>query len=129
MPPARNAVTATRVERQRKPRPRLSAPSAWIQFNALAVADVERVVDKFIAELRGKLAEKQVSLELTDAARRWLAQEGFDRFHGARPMARLIQQRITEPLSEAILFGDLQEGGRAVAKVRKKDLALAFRAS
>ena len=53
---------------------------------------------------------------------------GFDRFHGARPMARLIQQRITEPLSEAVLFGDLQDGGRAVVKVRKSDLVLAFRA-
>ena len=101
---------------------------AWIQFNTLAMADVERVVDKFIAELRGKLAEKRVSLDLTDAARRRLAEEGFDRLHGARPMARLIQQRIAEPLSEAILFGKLQEGGRAVVKVRKNELALSLRA-
>ena len=99
---------------------------AWIQFNTLAMADVEQVVDKFIDELRGKLAEKRVSLDLTDAARRRLAEEGFDRFHGARPMARLIQQRLAEPLSEAILFGKLQEGGRAVVKVRKNELALSF---
>ena len=84
------------------------------------MADVERVVDKFIDELRGKLAEKRVSLDLTEAARRRLAEEGFDRLHGARPMARLIQQRIAEPLSEAILFGKLQEGGRAAVKIRKK---------
>ena len=121
------AKARTAIERTFSPEFR-NRLDAWIQFNALTVADVERVVDKFIDELRGKLNEKQVSLELTDAARRWLAQAGFDRFHGARPMARLIQQRITEPLSEAVLFGDLQEGGRAVVKVRKSDLALAFRA-
>ena len=121
------AKARTAIERTFSPEFR-NRLDAWIQFNALTVADVERVVDKFIDELRGKLGEKQVSLELTDAARRWLAQAGFDRFHGARPMARLIQQRITEPLSEAVLFGDLQEGGRAVVKVRKSDLTLAFRA-
>ena len=126
-PGAAAAKAKTAIERTFSPEFR-NRLDAWIQFNALTVADVERVVDKFIDELRGKLGEKQVSLELTDAARRWLAQEGFDRFHGARPMARLIQQRITEPLSEAILFGDLQEGGRAVVKVRKGDLALSFRA-
>ncbi len=127
-PGAAAAKARTAIERTFSPEFR-NRLDAWIQFNALTMADVERVVDKFIDELRGKLAEKRVSLDLTDAARRWLAQEGFDRFHGARPMARLIQRRITEPLSEAILFGDLQEGGRAVVKVRRNDLALAFRAS
>ena len=122
------AKARTAIERTFSPEFR-NRLDAWIQFNALTVADVERVVDKFIDELRGKLSDKRVSLEVTDAARRWLAQAGFDRFHGARPMARLIQQRITEPLSEAVLFGDLQEGGRAVVKVRKSDLVLAFRAS
>ena len=121
------AKAKTAIERTFSPEFR-NRLDAWIQFNALTVADVERVVDKFIDELRAKLTEKQVSLDLTDAARRWLAQQGFDRFHGARPMARLIQQRITEPLSEAILFGNLQEGGHAIVKVRKNDLALAFRA-
>ena len=124
--PAAAAKARTAIERTFSPEFR-NRLDAWIQFNALTIADVERVVDKFIDELRGKLGDKQVSLELTDAARRWLAQAGFDRFHGARPMARLIQQRITEPLSEAVLFGDLQEGGRAVVKVRKNNLALAFR--
>jgi ATP-dependent Clp protease ATP-binding subunit ClpA len=125
-PGAAAAKAKTAIERAFSPEFR-NRLDAWIQFNALAMADVERVVDKFIDELHAKLIEKQVSLALTDAARRWLAQEGFDRFQGARPMARLIQQRITEPLSEAILFGDLQEGGRAVVKVRKNRLLLAFR--
>ena len=125
-PGAAAAKAKTAIERAFSPEFR-NRLDAWIQFNALAMADVERVVDKFIDELHAKLIEKQVSLALTDAARRWLAQEGFDRFQGARPMARLIQQCITEPLSEAILFGDLQEGGRAVVKVRKNRLLLAFR--
>ena len=127
-PGAAAAKAKTAIERTFSPEFR-NRLDAWVQFNALTMADVERVVDKFVDELRGKLEDKQVSLQLTDAARRWLAQEGFDRFHGARPMARLIQKRITESLSEAILFGDLQEGGRAVVKVRKNDLVLAFRGS
>ena len=126
-PGAAAAKARSAIERTFSPEFR-NRLDAWIQFNTLAMADVERVVDKFIAELRGKLAEKRVSLELTDAARRRLAEEGFDRFHGARPMARLIQQRIAEPLSEAILFGKLQNGGAALVKVRKNELSLAFRA-
>ena len=126
-PGAAAAKARSAIERTFSPEFR-NRLDAWIQFNTLAMADVERVVDKFIEELRGKLAEKRVSLELTDAARRRLAEEGFDRFHGARPMARLIQQRIAEPLAEAILFGKLQDGGVAQVKVRKNELTLAFRA-
>jgi ATP-dependent Clp protease ATP-binding subunit ClpA len=99
---------------------------AWIQFNALTLADVERVVDKFVDELRVQLGDKQVTLELTEAARHWLAQEGFDRLYGARPMARLIQQKIKEPLSEELLFGALQQGGRALADVEDNALVLTF---
>jgi ATP-dependent Clp protease ATP-binding subunit ClpA len=101
---------------------------AWIQFNALTLADVERVVDKFVDELRVQLAERNVSLDLTEAARMWLAQEGFDRLYGARPMARLIQQKITEPLSEELLFGCLERGGRAVVDVVDHELVLTFEA-
>jgi ATP-dependent Clp protease ATP-binding subunit ClpA len=82
------------------------------------------VVDKFINELKEQLAEKNVTIELTDAARNWLAQQGFDRLYGARPMARLILQKVREPLAEDILFGKLQYGGRAIVKVRDHDIAL-----
>jgi ATP-dependent Clp protease ATP-binding subunit ClpA len=99
---------------------------AWIQFNALTLADVERVVDKFVDELRGQLVERNVSLDLTEAARQWLAQEGFDRLYGARPMARLIQQKIKEPLSEELLFGCLEQGGQAVVDVVDQALVLTF---
>jgi ATP-dependent Clp protease ATP-binding subunit ClpA len=97
---------------------------AWIQFNQLTMADVERVVDKFIGELRLQLEEKHVSIELTEAARDWLARQGFDRLYGARPMARLIQKNVKEPLAEEILFGQLQEGGRVVVDAQDDAIVL-----
>ncbi len=97
---------------------------AWIQFNHLALAEVERVVDKFIGELQEQLADKHVTLELTAAARRWLAQSGFEPLYGARPMARLIQQKVKEPLAEELLFGKLQNGGHAVVEVTDDDIRL-----
>ncbi len=97
---------------------------AWVQFNQLTFADVERVVDKFIGELQEQLADKNVRLDLTAAARNWLAQAGFDRIYGARPMARLIQQQVKEPLAEELLFGKLQEGGRAVIEAQDNGIVL-----
>jgi ATP-dependent Clp protease ATP-binding subunit ClpA len=97
---------------------------ASLQFNPLTLRDVERVVDKFIGELQEQLTPKHVTLELTVAARQWLAQQGFDRLYGARPMARLIQSKVKEPLAEAILFGALQHGGRAVLDASDTDLIL-----
>ena len=90
------------------------------------MADVERVVDKFIGELAVQLADRNVTIELSEAARHWLAQAGFDRVYGARPMARLIQQHVKEPLAEEVLFGKLQHGGRAVVTVRHEALVLEF---
>lgn len=99
---------------------------AWIQFNQLQMVDVERVVDKFVDELRDQLVDKSVTIQLTEAARAWLARQGFDPLYGARPMARLIQQKIREPLAEEILFGKLQGGGEAVADLRDDDIVLTF---
>src|SRR5262249_43462636 len=65
---------------------------AWIQFNQLAMADVERVVDKFIGELQEQLVEKHVTLTLTEAARYWFAQQGFDALYAARPLAPVVLQ-------------------------------------
>ncbi|MDQ6800900.1 MAG: ATP-dependent Clp protease ATP-binding subunit ClpA [Acidobacteriota bacterium] len=84
---------------------------AWIAFDALSFETTERVVDKFIEELRAQLAPKKVTLELREGGRAWLAKNGYDRAFGARPMARLIQQKIKEPLVDAVLFGTLQSGG------------------
>jgi len=84
---------------------------AWIAFDPLSFETTEKVVDKFIAELRVQLAAKNVTLELTEAGRAWLAKHGYDKAFGARPMARLIQSKLKEPLVDAILFGSLQNGG------------------
>src|SRR5207244_4018372 len=80
---------------------------AAIGFDSLSLARTERVVDKFVDELRAQLAPKSVALELREGGRAWLAKNGYDRAFGARPMARLIQQKIKEPLVDAILFGSL----------------------
>jgi ATP-dependent Clp protease ATP-binding subunit ClpA len=85
---------------------------AIIQFKALDFAHILRVVDKFLIELETQLHEKHVSLTATAAARQWLAEHGFDPQMGARPMARVIQDRIKRPLADELLFGKLADGGR-----------------
>jgi ATP-dependent Clp protease ATP-binding subunit ClpA len=85
---------------------------AWVAFDSLPPEVIRRVVDKLVKELADQLAEKKISLELADAGREWLAEHGFDRTMGARPMARLIQNEVKKPLAEKILFGELKNGGR-----------------
>ncbi len=98
---------------------------AIIQFNALDTEVIKTVVDKFLTELQAQLDEKRVQLEVDDAAREWLAREGYDEKMGARPMQRLIQERIKRNLAEDILFGELSQGGGTVkVTVRDGDLAL-----
>jgi ATP-dependent Clp protease ATP-binding subunit ClpA len=99
---------------------------AWIAFEALSPESVRRVVEKFINELRDQLADKNVTLELTEAGRAWLAEKGFDKLNGARPMARLIQSKIKEPLANEILFGGLQGGGQAVVDAKDGNLKLEY---
>jgi ATP-dependent Clp protease ATP-binding subunit ClpA len=82
-----------------------------VTFRPLEPSVMERVVDKFVAEVAAQLAEKKVSLELSPAARAWLAQKGYDKDFGARPMARVIQREIKDAISEAVLFGPLAKGG------------------
>jgi ATP-dependent Clp protease ATP-binding subunit ClpA len=85
---------------------------AVVQFGRLTAEAVERVVDKFVTELEAQLESRRVSVILTPAARRWLADRGYDDAFGARPMARLIQQEIKRPLAEDMLFGSLKDGGK-----------------
>ena len=99
---------------------------AWIAFDALSFETIERVVDKFIEELRVQLAPKNVTLEMREAGRAWLAKNGYDRAYGARPMARLIQQKIKEPLVDEILFGRLQGGGKVVVDSVSDQLTLVY---
>lgn len=84
---------------------------AIIQFNALDSSVVISVVDKFLVELQAQLDDKQVTLEIDDDVRDYLAEKGYDRLMGARPMQRLIQDEIKKPLANMILFGDLVNGG------------------
>ncbi|MFT5121047.1 MAG: ATP-dependent Clp protease ATP-binding subunit ClpA, partial [Psychrobacter glaciei] len=84
---------------------------ATIQFNSLDTSVVVSVVDKFLVELQVQLDDKQVTLEIDDEVRDYLAVKGYDRLMGARPMQRLIQDEIKKPLASMILFGDLVNGG------------------
>jgi len=99
---------------------------AWIAFEPLSFETTERVVDKFIDELRVQLRAKNVTLELTEPARAWLAKNGYDRSFGARPMARLIHSKIKEPLVDAILFGSLQDGGNVIVDSTEDGLNLQY---
>ena len=88
-----------------------------VQFSALAEEVVLNVVDKFLVELQAQLDDKRVHLEVDSKAREWLATEGYDVNMGARPMARLIQEKIKRPLADMILFGGLSQGGTATVTV------------
>jgi ATP-dependent Clp protease ATP-binding subunit ClpA len=99
---------------------------AWIAFDSLGFETIERVVDKFIDELRAQLLEQNVRVELRETARAWLARHGFDPQYGARPMARLIQTKIRAPLAEELLFGKLQQGGTLRLDAPEGELALEF---
>ncbi len=85
----------------------------WILFAGLSPETILKVVDKEVGLLQAQLSEKKVTLELTPAARGWLAENGYDPAFGARPMARLVDQTVKKPLAEALLFGTLQRGGIA----------------
>ena len=97
---------------------------ATVQFGALPLNVVETVVDKFLTELQSQLDDKKVTLEVSPAARKWLAENGYDEKMGARPMARLIQERLKKPLAEAVLFGELAGGGTVSVSVTDDGKAL-----
>jgi ATP-dependent Clp protease ATP-binding subunit ClpA len=87
---------------------------AIVQFGALPLPVVKTVVDKFLTELQAQLDDKRVTLEVDDDAREWLAREGYDEKMGARPMQRLIQDKIKRQLAEDLLFGELSKSGGTV---------------
>jgi ATP-dependent Clp protease ATP-binding subunit ClpA len=94
---------------------------AIIQFASLDIASIKRVVDKLIVELEAKLGSNNVTIELDDAARDWIAERGYDETMGARPMARVIQEYIKRPLADELLFGSLAEGGHVRVTVDDDD--------
>lgn len=99
---------------------------AWVPFKALDMDVIKLIVDKFINELNGQLAEKRVLVKLTEDAREWLAANGFDARYGARPMSRLIHEKIKQPLANEILFGKLADGGSALVESGESGLRLDF---
>ncbi|MGD8874359.1 MAG: ATP-dependent Clp protease ATP-binding subunit ClpA [Gammaproteobacteria bacterium] len=96
---------------------------AIVQFQALGPAVLAQVVDKFIFELEAQLQQQQVTIEVDESARIWLAEHGYDAKMGARPMARIIQQYIKKPLAEELLFGELVNGGHLIVHLADDKLA------
>jgi ATP-dependent Clp protease ATP-binding subunit ClpA len=99
---------------------------ATIAFSSLSSETVAKVVDKFVMQLEAQLADRQVTIELSEAARHWLARKGFDPLYGARPLARVIQDSIKKPLAEELLFGKLEKGGVVRVGVEGDKLTFAF---
>lgn len=95
-----------------------------VYFQSLPFPVIVKVVDKFVRELEGALAGRKVEFDVSDEAKEWLARKGFDAVFGARPMARLIQRELKDPLADEILFGKLRDGGKVT--VGLKDNALVF---
>ena len=95
---------------------------AIVPFGYLPPAVVARVVEKFVLELELQLADRNVHIALDDEAKDWLTTRGYDRLYGARPMSRLIQEKVKQPLAEELLFGKLVHGGEVKVHVKEDTL-------
>ena len=117
----------------KKPLERLFSPEfrnrldAIVRFDKLSMEVILKIVDKQIGELTVVLKDKDVELTLTEAARQWLAEHGYDKLFGARPMVRLIDEKLSKKLAEEILFGALADGGgKVIVDVTDEGLVLEF---
>ncbi len=99
---------------------------AIVQFKPLAKATMLFIVDKFLKELSGQLKEQKVTMNVNASARAYLADKGYDKLYGARPLARLIQSEIKKPLADELLFGKLKDGGIVDIDVKDEDLVFKF---
>ena len=97
---------------------------AIVTFKALAPETIRHVVQKFVIQLEAQLADRNVTIEITDEASDWLAKNGYDELYGARPLARVIQENVKKPLADEILFGRLAGGGHV--KVKLEDGKIGF---
>ena len=97
---------------------------AIVQFEPLEMDAIRNVVRKLLGELEARLIERRVELEISEDAVEWLAEHGYDRAMGARPMARLIREQLYTPLSEEMLFGRLEKGGRAEVVIQDGRLGI-----
>jgi ATP-dependent Clp protease ATP-binding subunit ClpA len=99
---------------------------ARLRFNPLSPAVMEQIVDKFIRELSLQLAEKKVRVEITEAARKRLAEKGFDPTFGARPLGRVIEETVKRPLTDELLFGQLENGGTATVDAEAGEIVMRY---
>ncbi len=132
---ARAPVGFTKVDRHGEDKEainRMFAPEfrnrldAIIAFEHLTPDVVAHVVNKFVFRLESQLADRNVTIQLDDSARKWLVDRGYDRANGARPMARLIAEKIKKPLADEVLFGKLSKGGTVKVTVEDSELAFQF---
>lgn len=97
-----------------------------VWFNSLSKETILEVVDKYLTELTSQLKEKGVRIEYSQESRKWLAERGYDPLMGARPMIRLIQERIKRPLSSELLYGKLENGGTAIVDIKNGELEFSY---
>lgn len=101
---------------------------AIVPFQNLRPETVEKVVDKFVIQLEAQLANRNVEIDLSDEARKWLAEQGYDPAMGARPLSRVIQEKLKRPLAEEILFGALENGGLVLVDFHDGELVFDYKA-
>src|SRR5262249_24505579 len=99
---------------------------AIVTFHSLSLDAMETIVEKFILQLEGQLAERHVAITLRPEARAWLATKGYDPKFGARPLARVIQKEVRDRFTDEILFGSLENGGTATIGVADEHLSFSF---
>jgi ATP-dependent Clp protease ATP-binding subunit ClpA len=119
------AKAKTAIERVFSPEFR-NRLDAIVTFHALTPAAMETIVEKFVLQLEGQLAERRVAIVLQPEARTWLATKGYDQKFGARPLARVIQKDVRDPLTDQILFGELENGGTVTIGVAGDKLTFTF---
>ncbi|MDP1930677.1 MAG: ATP-dependent Clp protease ATP-binding subunit ClpA [Gammaproteobacteria bacterium] len=99
---------------------------AIVQFGALSTETIKTVVDKFLVELQVKLDDKKVTMHVDESARNWFVEHGYSESMGARPMGRLIQDKLKKALAEEILFGELTDGGEVQVSIENNEVKLAI---
>jgi len=102
---------------------------AIVTFSALTPAAIERIVEKFVLQLEGQLAERHIAIALTSEARAWLAKKGYDPVFGARPLGRVVQREVRDPLTDEILFGRLEHGGTVTIGLAGDGLTFSYEMS
>ena len=95
-----------------------------VTFKSLTTAEVREIVELLLARISGHLKEQQITLEVSNAAKQWLAEQGFDKLYGARPLRRVLQRQVEDPLSEHLLRGLIKRGERVVVDVGEAGVTL-----